>query len=184
MAEKALRAGAHARYTDVYVGKPTVMEDYISADSTPQDCRLRDMTYAAPISVDIEYSRGREVVIKKGSGGQGAVVIGRIPLMLRSDRCVLKGKGEQELARLGECPLDPGGYFVVKACSSRTRTPTRRACHAGLAVGRLVRVLVGALAYSIVWRCDKQNRCSARIGAVVPCVHGRWLSGSFCHCAN
>jgi DNA-directed RNA polymerase III subunit RPC2 len=29
-------------------------------------------------------------------------------------RCVLKGKSEEELARLGECPLDPGGYFVVR----------------------------------------------------------------------
>ncbi|KAF8406488.1 hypothetical protein HHK36_008577 [Tetracentron sinense] len=42
------------------------------------------------------------------------VVIGRMPIMLRSCRCVLNGKDEAELARLGECPLDPGGYFVVK----------------------------------------------------------------------
>ena len=34
--------------------------------------------------------------------------------MLRSSRCILTGKSEDELARLGECPLDPGGYFVVK----------------------------------------------------------------------
>lgn len=64
-----------------------------------------------------------------------------MPIMLRSDRCVLYGKDETELAKLGlslpylkhilsistsvtlviliffssgECPLDPGGYFVVK----------------------------------------------------------------------
>ena len=29
-------------------------------------------------------------------------------------RCCLSGKSEAELARLGECPLDPGGYFVVR----------------------------------------------------------------------
>jgi DNA-directed RNA polymerase III subunit RPC2 len=34
--------------------------------------------------------------------------------MLRSDLCVLKGKGEFELAAMNECPLDPGGYFIVK----------------------------------------------------------------------
>ncbi|KAK9824521.1 hypothetical protein WJX72_011068 [[Myrmecia] bisecta] len=102
------------RYTDIYVGKPCVEEDYIMSDITPQQCRLRDMTYAAPISVDIEYTRGKEIITKKGKNGQGAVIIGRMPLMLRSDRCVLKGKSEAELARLGECPLDPGGYFVVK----------------------------------------------------------------------
>jgi DNA-directed RNA polymerase III subunit RPC2 len=27
---------------------------------------------------------------------------------------VLTGRSEEELARVGECPLDPGGYFVVK----------------------------------------------------------------------
>ena len=29
-------------------------------------------------------------------------------------RCVLHGKNEQQLAKLGECPLDPGGYFVIR----------------------------------------------------------------------
>lgn len=33
--------------------------------------------------------------------------------MLRSNKCVLNGKGEMDMARLNECPLDPGGYFVV-----------------------------------------------------------------------
>jgi hypothetical protein len=37
-----------------------------------------------------------------------------MPVMLRSDRCVLKGKCEYELASMNECPLDPGGYFIVK----------------------------------------------------------------------
>jgi DNA-directed RNA polymerase III subunit RPC2 len=40
--------------------------------------------------------------------------IGALPVMLRSDLCHLKGKDEKGLARMGECPLDPGGYFVVK----------------------------------------------------------------------
>ena len=81
---------------------------------TPQECRLRDMTYSAPISVDVEYTRGKEIVVRRGKNGQGAIPIGRMPLMLRSDRCVLKGKSEDELATLKECPLDPGGYFIVK----------------------------------------------------------------------
>ena len=75
------------RYTDIFVGTPKVEEDYIQADITPQQCRLRDMTYSAPISVDIEYTRGKEVIVKKGKNGVGAVIIGRLPLMLRSGRC-------------------------------------------------------------------------------------------------
>lgn len=49
--------GANAfRYLDIYVGKPSCQEDFVVEDINPQQCRLRDMTYAAPISVDIEYT--------------------------------------------------------------------------------------------------------------------------------
>ena len=76
--------------------------------TTPHDCRLRDLTYSAPITVDIEYTRGQQRVIRNG------LHIGRMPIMLRSSNCVLNGKSEAELAGLNECPHDPGGYFVVR----------------------------------------------------------------------
>jgi len=100
--------------------------------------------------VDIEYTRGREIVTRRGPGQ--AIRIGRMPLMLRCDRCelsqaaacraqgwslvvtthvahcwctwlmllhrcVLHNRTEAELSRLGECPLDPGGYFIVPVIS-------------------------------------------------------------------
>ena len=34
--------------------------------------------------------------------------------MLRSSHCVLANKTHVELAKLGECPYDPGGYFIIK----------------------------------------------------------------------
>jgi DNA-directed RNA polymerase III subunit RPC2 len=37
-----------------------------------------------------------------------------MPIMLRSSNCILNGKSNAELAKLNECPYDPGGYFVVK----------------------------------------------------------------------
>eukprot|EP00889_Picochlorum_renovo_P005632 jgi/Picre1/32662/NNA_008008.t1 len=107
-------ANFYLKYTNIYVGNPVIEEDYIQTKMTPQQCRLRDMTYSAPISVDVEYTRGREIMVRKGKNGQGAIAIGRMPLMLRSDRCALHGKSEKEMAELGECPLDPGGYFIVK----------------------------------------------------------------------
>jgi len=33
--------------------------------------------------------------------------------MLRSSKCVLSDKSEREMTALSECPLDPGGYFIV-----------------------------------------------------------------------
>ena len=90
----------YLKYTNIHVGKPSVEEDYIVEDITPQQCRLRDMTYAAPVTVDVEYTRGKEIVTRTSKNGVGGVTIGRIPLMLRSSRCVLTGKSETELARL------------------------------------------------------------------------------------
>ncbi len=34
--------------------------------------------------------------------------------MLRSYKCLLHGKSERQLAAMKECPLDPGGYFIIK----------------------------------------------------------------------
>lgn len=97
------------RYTGIRVGSPERLDrDSANLSYTPNECRLRDLTYAAPILVDIEYVRGRSLVKRRN------VPIGRLPVMLRSANCVLNGKSEEELAKLQECPLDPGGYFIVK----------------------------------------------------------------------
>lgn len=97
------------KYTDIYVGEPKIEENMVSYDVTPQECRLRDLTYSAPIYVDVEYVRGRQIVLRKG------IMVGRVPMMLRSGHCVLaRQASDEDFARVGECPLDPGGYFVVR----------------------------------------------------------------------
>ncbi|KAA1466839.1 beta and beta-prime subunits of DNA dependent RNA-polymerase [Dentipellis sp. KUC8613] len=97
------------KYTDIHVGFPDRTDaDAIDKSVTPHECRLRDTTYAAPILVTIQYTRGKSVVRRAN------VNIGRLPIMLRSNKCVLTGRSESQLARMSECPLDPGGYFVVK----------------------------------------------------------------------
>ncbi|KAG1740148.1 beta and beta-prime subunits of DNA dependent RNA-polymerase [Suillus paluster] len=89
------------KYTDIHVGFPDRTDlDAIDKSITPHECRLRDITYSAPILVTIQYTRGKNVVRRPN------VNIGRLPIMLRSNK--------SQLARMTECPLDPGGYFVVK----------------------------------------------------------------------
>lgn len=39
--------------------------------------------------------------------------IGKIPIMLRSTYCLLNGLTDRDLCELNECPLDPGGYFII-----------------------------------------------------------------------
>ena len=115
-------------YTDIYVGNPCIEENMVSHPINPQECRLREITYAAPVMVDIQYVRGRQLVVRKG------VQIGRMPIMLKSGPCLLTsgrpptdqaaGKDQRKhsheaalhayFAKMGECPLDPGGYFVIR----------------------------------------------------------------------
>lgn len=103
----------YIKFTDIYVASPRRADEQgdggidFESTITPQECRLRDTTYAAPILVDFEYVRGRQRVIRR------AVPIGRIPIMLRSSKCVLSNKTPAQISVLNECPLDPGGYFVV-----------------------------------------------------------------------
>ncbi|KAJ2532233.1 DNA-directed RNA polymerase III complex subunit Rpc2, partial [Coemansia sp. RSA 1937] len=99
----------YLKYTGIRVGRPERMDpDAANRLITPHECRLRDMTYSAPVVVDVEYIRGKSRVIRKG------VQIGRMPIMLRSSHCVLTGGNDADMARMNECPLDPGGYFIVR----------------------------------------------------------------------
>lgn len=41
------------------------------------------------------------------------IVSGKIPIMLRSTYCLLNGLTDRDLTELNECPLDPGGYFII-----------------------------------------------------------------------
>jgi len=103
-------AGFYLAYTDIYVGEPDRLEFDDRCPTTiitPNECRLRDMTYAAPVFVDIEYVRAKQIVTRK------RIPIGRLPMMLRSSKCHLTGRSDEEMALLNECPLDPGGYFIV-----------------------------------------------------------------------
>lgn len=117
-----------ARYLDIYVDYPSNDEGYVAQTEaiTPHECRLRDLTYAAPIYVDIEYIRGSQKVRRS------KLPIGRMPIMLRSSRCILtRLDTEEAMAKVKECPhgecscmtkttigitasLDPGGYFVIR----------------------------------------------------------------------
>lgn len=98
----------YLKYLDIRIGTPC-RKDVNSCQEpvTPQECRLRDLTYAAPIYVDVEYTRGRQIVVHRD------LEIGRMPIMLRSSKCALNGRSDVEMAEMDECPLDPGGYFIV-----------------------------------------------------------------------
>lgn len=106
------------KFGQLSLNKPSVDEPDGSTNMlTPREARLRNLSYTAPIFVDIikevykineDESRTllREDVYKK-------VWLMRMPIMVRSEYCWLKGADDRLLVEFGECPLDQGGYFIV-----------------------------------------------------------------------
>lgn len=74
----------------------------------PAEARLRNITYAAPMFLDIvPLFNGIE------RPTYSDVYIGEIPVMVKSKLCYLGSKTKEELIENGEDPDDPGGYFIV-----------------------------------------------------------------------
>src|SRR3990170_693797 len=72
----------------------------------PMETRFRNLSYAAPLSLEMTpIVDGRELETE-------LVVIGDLPVMLKSKLCVLSQLQPEELVSQGEDPSDPGGYFL------------------------------------------------------------------------
>jgi len=96
------------RLGKVWVGRPSIKEaDGATREITPMEARIRNLTYAAPIYLEIIP------VINGIEQERQEAKLGDLPVMVKSDLCVLKGKSEEELIRMGEDPYDPGGYFII-----------------------------------------------------------------------
>ncbi|RPJ50112.1 MAG: DNA-directed RNA polymerase subunit B'', partial [Methanobacteriota archaeon] len=92
----------------IQVKKPVVREaDGSQWDLFPSEARLRNLTYAAPIHLDMALVQGGE--------RQEPVVatIGQLPIMVGSASCNLYGLSDSERVSRGEDALDPGGYFII-----------------------------------------------------------------------
>jgi DNA-directed RNA polymerase subunit B len=92
----------------VRIPKPTIKEaDGAVRQITPFEARTRDLTYSSPIFVEmIPIINGVEQEPQE-------IKLGEIPIMLKSNKCVLTGKSREELEEIGEDPDDPGGYFII-----------------------------------------------------------------------
>ncbi|MCB9359310.1 DNA-directed RNA polymerase subunit B'' [Candidatus Woesearchaeota archaeon] len=92
----------------IYISKPEIIEaDGSKREIKPVEARLRKMTYAAPMYIEI--SAHINGVQREAFTSQ----IASIPIMLKSKYCYLNKKSRDELIKEGEDPDDPGGYFIV-----------------------------------------------------------------------
>lgn len=101
------------KFEQIYMSKPTHWEkDGTPSPMMPNEARLRNLTYSAPLYVDIMKTCVKEGQDPVESLNEKAF-IGKIPIMLRSTYCLLSGMTDRDLTELNECPLDPGGYFII-----------------------------------------------------------------------
>ena len=100
------------KFEQIYLSKPIHRADEGTVYLWPNEARLRNLTYAAPLYVDLRKTVQRENQAAEEKKDD-KVHIGDIPIMLRSAYCLLSGMTERDLAELNECHLDPGGYFII-----------------------------------------------------------------------
>jgi len=84
----------------------------------PQEARLRNFTYASAMTIDINI----KYIIRSGANLDNMqtfyktipkVHIGKLPIMLKSNICVLNQYKHFENTQTGECKFDSGGYFII-----------------------------------------------------------------------
>ncbi|MBD3318357.1 DNA-directed RNA polymerase subunit B'' [Candidatus Woesearchaeota archaeon] len=96
------------RLDKVWVTKPEITEaDGSKRMVYPQEARLRKLSYAAPIYLEISSH------INDVQRETFTTQIGNLPIMLKSNYCHLNRLNRDELFAKGEDPDDPGGYFII-----------------------------------------------------------------------
>ena len=84
----------------------------------PQEARLRNFTYASATTIDINI----KYIVRNGPNLENMqtfyktipkVHIGKLPIMLKSNICVLSQYKHFENTQTGECKFDAGGYFII-----------------------------------------------------------------------
>jgi DNA-directed RNA polymerase subunit B len=101
--------GFELRFGAVRLEKPKIIEaDGAQRPILPSEARMRNLTYAAPLFLEIiPVFNGIE------KNYYSEVFIGEIPVMVKSKLCYLDNMSEDELIEAGEDPADPGGYFII-----------------------------------------------------------------------
>ena len=88
--------------------QPRIMElDGSITHVAPVEARLRNLTYASPVMLECSIVEDGKILESR------FIHVGDMPVMAKSNACILHNLVEPKLVELGEDPRDPGGYFVI-----------------------------------------------------------------------
>ena len=84
----------------------------------PQEARLRNFTYSSAMTIDINIKYiirdGENLdIVKTLHKTLPKIHIGKLPIMLKSNICVLNQYNYVDYKHTGECKYDAGGYFII-----------------------------------------------------------------------
>jgi DNA-directed RNA polymerase II subunit RPB2 len=100
----------------IYFGKPVIYDEHREHYMFPNEARLRNMTYALTIHVDVEivyYIMNEDGTYTETKSLLEKIYLGKFPIMLNSDLCVLNKLDNITKFNMGECRNDKGGYFII-----------------------------------------------------------------------
>ena len=96
----------------------------------PQEARIRNFTYAGSMTVDLNI----KYIVRNGTNYENVIQynkllpkihIGKLPIMLKSNICILNQYTHLNHNLTQECRMDPGGYFIIngseKTCLGQER---------------------------------------------------------------
>lgn len=107
----------YLNFGKIYMSKPIISGNDGKVKSLyPSIARLRKMTYSSTIYCDVDHKIVKYIGNKeevKELPKLNKIIIGKIPIMLRSKYCILNNKTNKTAVELGESEYDFGGYFIV-----------------------------------------------------------------------
>src|SRR3989344_4677530 len=100
-----------------YLEKHSLVESNVISFNNFIEHRMQEIVNEIAETInndDFEITLGKIKVKKDGQIDSETVEIGRIPIMVRSNRCNTNGMSKEDLINNYVDPMDPGGYFIIK----------------------------------------------------------------------
>jgi DNA-directed RNA polymerase II subunit RPB2 len=107
-------------FEKISIRKPTIFENNGAIHPMmPNDARLRNLTYASPLNVDVKVTttfidHTRNSIRESNVRIFPNVHLGKVPVMVGSKYCLLHDQKHIHPSNLGECAEDLGGYFIIQ----------------------------------------------------------------------